>query len=218
MHRHLAVWTIAACGALGAGNLAVAQEPVAIVENAAGSAPVLQLFDTLHEGQEIVLEDGGSLEIGYFASCIRESIDGGRVVVGKEQSAISGGAVTRETVACAGGQATLADSEAAQSGALVLRAPPSDGKAEPLKLFSATPVFLLPGANGGELVIRRIDRKAADIVVAFEGASLDLAEGKQALRLGGFYEARFGTRALQFEIDPRARYSGGPLIGRLVPL
>lgn len=195
-----------------------AQEPVAIVEEAAGSTPPLQLFDTLSEGQEISLEGGGSLVIGYFRSCIREDVDGGTLVVGREQSAIAGGAVTRETVPCAGGEATLSDSEAAESGALVLRAPPGAGEDQPLKVFSATPVFLLEGAGAGELVIRRLDRAAPEIVLAVAGASVDLAEMGQTLRLGGVYEASFGERAVQFEIDPRARYRGGPLIGRLIPL
>lgn len=218
MVRSIATSLIAASLLPLAAGAALAQEPVAIVEEAAGSEPPLQLFDTLREGQEIALNAEGRLVIGYFSSCIREEIAGGSLVVGREESAITGGAVIRETVPCAGGEATLADSEAAQSGALVLRAPPGGGEEEPLKVFSATPVFLIAGAGSGELLIRRIDKTAADIQLGFEGGSLDLEQAGRALRLGGFYEARYGARSVQFEIDPRARYRGGPLIGRLIPL
>jgi hypothetical protein len=197
---------------------AAAQEPVAIVEDATDSTPPLQLFETLTEGREIDLGEGGRLVLGYFSSCIREQVSGGTVVVGREQSEVTGGSVTRETVPCAGGDATLADSEAAESGALVLRAPPGGNEDGPLKVFSATPVFLLPEGSSGALVIRRLDRQAPEISLPVSGNSVDLAEAGPALRLGGRYEVRLGERAVEFEVDPRARYRGGPLIGRLVTL
>lgn len=195
-----------------------AGKPVAIVEEAVESEPPLQLFDTLSEGQEVSLGDGGRLVLGYFSSCIREDIAGGQLVVGREESEISGGAVTRETVSCAGGEATLADSEAAESGALVLRAPPGGDEDKPLKIFSATPAFLIPEGSGPTLELRRLDRPAPEISLPVSGPSLDLANAGPALRLGGLYEARIGERSVQFEVDARARYRGGPLIGRLVPL
>ncbi|MEX0922623.1 MAG: hypothetical protein WD489_06930 [Rhodovibrionaceae bacterium] len=217
MHR-CSFWLAGALGVLSASGGALAQEPVAIVEEATGSEPALQLFDTLAEGQEIALQDGGSLVIGYFRSCIRESISGGQVVIGKEESRIAEGSVTRETVSCAGGEATLADSEAAESGALVLRAPPEGGEEKPLKVFSATPIFLISGAESGELTIRRLDRAAQDVMLRVQDGALDLEQTGQALRMGGLYEARYGERSVRFEIDPRARHRGGPMIGRLVPL
>lgn len=192
--------------------------PVAIVEEATGTTPPLQFFDTLAEGQEILLGEGGGLILGYFSSCIREEISGGSIVVGREESTVSGGSVTRETVACAGGEATLADSEAAESGALVLRAPPGGGAEGPIKVFSATPVFLFPEGARGALVLRRLDRQAPELSLPVSGSSLDLAEVGPTLKLGGHYEARLGERVVEFVVDPRARYRGGPLIGRLVTL
>ena len=214
MHRFICC--LIAVAALPFG--AAAQEPVAIVEEATGSTPPLQLFDTLTEGQEIVLDENGGLVLGYFSSCIREQVSGGSLIVGRGESEISGGAVTRETVPCAGGEATLADSEAAESGALVLRAPPGGNEDAPLKVFSATPVFLLPEGASGALKIVRLDRQAPEISLPVSGSSVDLAEAGPALRLGGRYEARLGERSVEFEVDPRARYRGGPLIGRLVTL
>lgn len=192
--------------------------PVAIVETAEGTTPPLGLFDTLIEGQEVDLAEAGTLTLGYFSSCIREEIAGGTVVIGREESAISGGSVTRETVPCAGGEATLADSEAAESGALVLRAPPGSGPEEPLKVFSATPVFLVPVTKRDVLVLRRLDRRAPEVAIPITSSTVDLAKAGPALRLGGHYEAQVGDRVVEFLIDPRARYRGGPLIGRLVPL
>lgn len=203
-------------------SLAAAQEagksPSAIVEVAEGTTPKLGLFDTLQEGQEIALAEGGTLTLGYFSSCIREEISGGTVTIGKQESDIAGGAVVRETVPCAGGEATLADSEAAESGALVLRAPPGAGEKGPLKIFSATPVFLVPITKRDVLVLRRLDRSAPEVAIPITARSVDLADAGPALRLGGHYEAQVGDRIVEFLVDPRARYRGGPLIGRLVPL
>lgn len=214
------IWTAAAL--LLALSPAAAQDagppPVAIVETAENTTPALALFDTLTEGQELDLAEEGTLTLGYFSSCIREEIAGGTVVIGKEESTITGGSVTRETVPCAGGEATLADSEAAESGALVLRAPPGGGPEEPLKIFSATPVFLVPTTKRDVLVLRRLDRRAPEVAIPITAPTVDLAKAGPALRLGGHYQAQVGDRVVEFVIDPRARYRGGPLIGRLVPL
>jgi len=53
----------------------------AIVEDASGSLTV-GLFDVLKEGDEVDLGESSTLTLGYFSSCISETITGGRVIVG----------------------------------------------------------------------------------------------------------------------------------------
>ena len=100
----------------------------------------------------------------------------------------------------------------------VLRAPPGAAEKGPLKIFSATPVFLVPITKRDVLVLRRLDRSAPEVAIPITARSVDLADAGPALRLGGHYEAQVGDRIVEFLVDPRARYRGGPLIGRLVPL
>src|SRR5262245_1535188 len=81
--------------------------PVAVVEDIAGPAVGVQAFDFIDEGRVIQLQTSNTLVLSYLDSCWRESIVGGTVRVGRDQSAVEGGQVGREQVDCHGGRMRL---------------------------------------------------------------------------------------------------------------
>ncbi len=123
---------------------ASAGEPVAIVEALAAEGAGLRFMDYVEEGRIIDLGPGGTITLGYLASCRREHIRGGRIVVGRGQSSVENGEVRRERVNCDGGAIKLSASEADKSGVMVFRKPPR----QRLTLYGASPVVLLSRAGG----------------------------------------------------------------------
>src|SRR5687767_7935339 len=71
---------------------------VAILEEIEGSTGKHEAFDELRSGDRIELGANGRAVIGYLGSCTRETIQGGAVVIGAEQSQIESGQVARETI------------------------------------------------------------------------------------------------------------------------
>jgi hypothetical protein len=78
-------------------------EPAVIVEDMRPDIAGLELLALLEPGEVIVVPAGGKLILGYLRSCQRETISGGRVVIGVSESAITGGTVDRSKVDCPGG-------------------------------------------------------------------------------------------------------------------
>src|SRR5208283_528759 len=77
-----------------------AQTPVAIVEEVKGKIPGLEAMDYLLPGQTFHLSQDCSVAIGYLKSCVRETIRGGEVEIGNEQSTVEKGLVERGRVEC----------------------------------------------------------------------------------------------------------------------
>jgi hypothetical protein len=192
-------------------NAAAAGEPVAIVETLDAEGTGLQLMDYVEEGRVIDLGSGGTITLGYLASCRQEQIRGGHVVVGREQSTVENGEVRRERVGCDGGAIMLSASEADKSGVMVFRRPPR----RRLILYGASPVVLLSGA-GGSVTIERLDKPGARLTLSVEGRFVDLAGSDTALVPGGIYRATVGDAVLEFQIDSLAAPGPSPLVGRLL--
>ncbi len=193
-------------------------QPVAIVEDVNGSEAGVGVFEYLEVGRLIRLSAGEKLVLGYLNSCLRETIHGGEVTVGADQSSVTGGLVIREEVECDGGSTDLSVAEASQSGVIAFRQGPKSAsrgtRSDPIKIFSAEPVFVF-SQQASELVIHRLDRTEADLYLPVRQAWLDLADHGLSLGAGGLYEARVGTAKLVFEIASHAG-TGGPLVGRVI--
>jgi hypothetical protein len=147
----------------GAGALiltASAQSPAAVVEELAGSVPGVQFMDYVDPGQVIRLGAHDRIVLGYLKSCWRETISGGTVTVGTEQSEVAGGEVARAKVACEGGKMMLSAELAGKSGAMVFRqAPKLQAAALPhpqFTLYGLSPVFEV--RPPGKLVVERLDQ------------------------------------------------------------
>src|SRR5579871_3011181 len=101
MRGMLGIAAIALAGALAQGAWAQGSSPAALVEDVSAGVKGVEAFDYVAAGKQIQLGSGGSLVLGYLASCQEETIIGGTVIVGTDQSTVAGGSVQRKTVPCA---------------------------------------------------------------------------------------------------------------------
>ena len=72
----------------------------ALVENVTGYSARVQAMDYLEVGRTIRLEPYDTIVLTYLQSCIRETITGGTVTIGADQSEVSAGKVTRSKLDC----------------------------------------------------------------------------------------------------------------------
>ena len=206
---------------------ASAQSPAAVVEEVQGNVPGVQFMDYVDPGQVIRLGGHDRIVLGYLNSCWRETISGGTVTVGKEQSEVAGGEVARAKVACEGGKMMLSSELAGKSGAMVFRQAPKQQAAAAIPhpeftLYGLSPVFEV--RPPGKLLVERLDQHGERYEIAVteqqlvRGAFLDFAKIGVALAPGGVYRAKLADREIVFKIDPDAKPGDAPLIGRLARL
>ncbi|HKX07137.1 MAG TPA: hypothetical protein VJN67_03055 [Stellaceae bacterium] len=204
-------------GALAQAAWAQAAAPAALVEDVSAGVKGVEAFDYVSAGKQIQLGSGGKLVLGYLASCQEETIAGGIVTVGTDQSSVSGGSVDRKTVACAGKSMQLTAEQSGKSGGLVFRKPPSTSGAtaptptagRPRAMPPAGPVISLP--KPGRLTIVRVDTSAAPVALDLPAKPVDL--GKRGVRLapGGTYQANYGASSVTFQIDAQSTADASPL-------
>ena len=202
-----------------------AAQQAALVEDAKGRNLDVDFMDYVDAGRVIKLAPGDELVLGYLRSCWRETIKGGTVTVGAEQSTVAGGTVRREKVECDGGKMRLTQAQSGQAGVMVFRAPPrpAQAPAPQATLYGLSPVLDVKG--GGTVTIERIDAPGEKLTVQVaaqqlqRGAFHDLAKAGQALVAGGVYRASAGPgREIVFKIDPEAKPGQAPVISRLLRL
>jgi hypothetical protein len=217
----------AAIGVLGLISTAAAQVPAAIVEDLQGKVEGVEFMDYVAPGKVIRLGPKASVVLGYLKSCWRETITGGTVVVGAEQSMVHLGDTQRVKVDCDVNAVQLADREASQSAATTFRSLASGPQAAvtsspQLTLYGLSPIVEVRG--GGTLVVERVDVRGERYTVPIKGASLvrgkfvDFARAHKSLTAGGTYTASLGSRRTIFKIDPGATAGSTPIIGRLLRL
>jgi hypothetical protein len=223
--RSLLMIAVSVAGVAGIAAPAAAQAPVAVVEDVKGNVPGVEFMDYVGRGRVIELGPKDSIILGYMKSCWRETIVGGRVTVGIEQSTVQFGNVERTRVACDAGRIQLTDKEATQSAATSFRSVEVTHRtnaAAPITIYGLSPVIETNGV--GKLVIRRLDGNGASREVAVGADSLvkgkfyDLARTGTLLAPGGSYVASLGQNKAFFKIDSRAKPGPTPIIGRLVRL
>ncbi len=204
---------------------ALAQAPVAVVEDVNSKSAGVDFMDYVSAGKVIRLAPTDTMVLGYMKSCWRETISGGVVTVGDEQSAVAGGKVQRDKVGCDGGKMQLTQQQASKSGAMVFRSAPRPGApaAAPqpeITLYGLSPVIEVKG--GGKLLIERIDQPGEkhEVTIAdrqlTRGAFYDFAKSDKALAAGGLYRASVGTAQIVFKVDPFAKPGQAPIVGRLL--
>lgn len=201
---------LAAMGLAAPSAMAQAGGAAALVEDVSAGIAGVGAFDYVPAGKRITLGSGGSVTLGYLASCVEETITGGTVTVGAEQSTVDGGAVQRKTVACAGQAMRLTTDQSGKSGAIVFRKPPTPAAAaQPLVIHGASPVVSLP--RPGKLGIVRVDQPADPITLDLPGKAVDLATRGVRLTPGGTYRASYGSVTIAFRIDAGTAEPGSPL-------
>jgi hypothetical protein len=194
---------------------ASAQAPaVAILEEIEGATGKHEAFDELRPGERIELGASGRAVVGYLGSCARETIEGGTVVIGKDQSNVEGGNATRETVACEATQLVLSEEEAGTSATVSFRGPPWEKWVRQI-IPSPNPVVLGPGKS---LKINRLDEDEKAVTLPLTDGRIDLATENIALTPGGYYELTAGKKQMVIRIDPAAAAGPMPAMSRLVRL
>ena len=223
--RSLLLAALVATAALADGWAA---DPSAIVEDVQGAVKDVQVFDYLAAGTQVQLPARGVLVLGYLKSCARETITGGKVTVGTDQSAVEGGEVKRETVECDGGRMQLSTAQAAKSGVMVFRGQPKPA-AQPqaqqpqVTIYGVSPI--VTAAHAERLEIKRLDSSGQaplDFPVAKpkpgHAVVVDLAKQNVVLAPGGIYQVSADGRSVVFKVDPSAKPGAVPAVGRLVRL
>jgi hypothetical protein len=219
------VAAIAILSRLGAGPAAAA-DPVALVEDVSGTAAGVEVMDYLAAGQTIKLSAKGRLVVDYLRSCWRETISGGTVTIGAEQSTIKGGIVSRDKIECDGGKMRLTADQAAKSGVMVFRTPPKPAAGQDAvverTIYGLSPIFEI--GRAGRLLVDRLDKQ--DVPLTFDiapaqlvrGSFYDLAKHGQAFAAGGVYRASIAGRSIVFQVDANAKPGATPPAGRLLKL
>lgn len=198
------------------------KQPAAIVEDVSDGIAGVEMMDYLAPGKVVQLGADGKLVLGYLHSCTRESITGGRVVIGAEKSDSQNAHIKREKVECDGGRMRLTADQSAKSGVMVFRGKPNTLPAPQLVIYGLSPIITF--AAGGEVTIERLDQPGERIKVTVAAKPLtrapfvDLAKDDRALAAGGLYRASAGDTSVVFKVDPLAKPGQGPLVGRLVRL
>jgi len=204
---------------------AVAQGPVAVVEEVSGKPPGIQFMDYVEAGKVIKLGPHDEIVLGYLKSCWRETISGGTVTVGTEQSTVQLGSVKRVQVKCDGGRIELSPEQGVASAGFISRSVQgqsgSEAKASAadVTLFARIPMIDVRG--GGTLLIERVDEPGERFEIAIRptelvrGAFLDFARTNRVLTAGGIYRATLGAKQIVFKIDAAAPPMA-PLASRLL--
>jgi hypothetical protein len=208
-----------------------AQTPVAIVEAVKGQVHGLEAMDYLVPGRTFHLSGDDAVVIDYLKSCVRETIRGGEVTIGTDESAVEQGVVERAKVECDAQDMMAASGQTLDATGFILRDGAGGTERLPTVPRAPAPQFTLYGSaplievdGAGPLVIARLDVKGeylkfdVDRDNLKDGRFLDFADAGQALSPGGVYAARWQKRLVVFRIDPAAKPGATPLLGRLLRL
>jgi hypothetical protein len=224
MRIRIAILAVAG-GVLAGSAAAAAPIQVALVENVTGNPAGVEFMDYLETGKTIELGPRDTITLSYMSSCVRETITGGTVTVGTDQSEVQAGKVARTTVPCDVGKMLLAADQAAQFGGRIFRsAPPAKAAAsDPIPqftLYGRSPIVELK--SPGSLLIERIDQASERYVVDVENEHLlhgrfyDFSKRGRNLAAGGIYRMSLGGQEIVFKIDPQAKPGNTPILGRLL--
>lgn len=201
--------------ALGALVSAARAEPVAIVEDINGQRDDLQSMDFLDAGSSFELRAEETLQLGYLTSCIQETITGGRLTVGQTQSEVSGGKVTRKSLACDGGTSTQTANPKRDAGAVVFRAKKNakSVKAEH-EVFGLSPLIRLTEA-ASEIRIARADGRGKKYIITAQNNLADLASQGIKLKRNVTYRLDAGERSTTFRVSAKAKRKAA-LLSRMI--
>ena len=211
-------------GSLGFTASALAQAPVAVVEEVTGKPSGVEFMDYVLPGKVIKLGPKDSIVLGYMKSCWRETITGGTVLVGAEQSMVHEGEIERVKVDCDKTGQHVADQDTRESAATVFRGMVNSRAANlpQVTIYGLSPILEVKGP--GRLVIERLDKEGERHELMVGKQSLlrdrfyDFAKAGKTLTPGASYLARLGEQEIIFNVDPAAKSGATPVIGRLVRL
>lgn len=218
--KRIPLMTLATAGSALCAAVAWADVPAAVVEDVSGTPPGIEFMDYVSAGKVIRLGPRDTIVLGYLSSCWRETITGGTVTVGTEQSTVKNGKVERSLVQCGGGRMQMTSEKTFETAGYVSRDVSGRPRPRPKTvLYSRLPIVELAGA--GTLLIERVDGPSERYEFAVErrelvrGTFFDFARARQMLTAGAVYRATFGAKETVFRVD-KAAVAAGPVVARLL--
>ena len=214
----------------GGGRVAGDGGAAALVEDVKDAPDAgVSFLDYVFPGQTIDLGSKGTLVLSYFDSCMLETIRGGRVTVERGASAVDGGKVSMQKVACQGDQIVVAAASGeggAEAGAVVDRVTPFSGQDwSEWTVKTDRPTFKWTSTGGAATVsVIDVDRETPQIVwqTSVNGDRVQYPADAPPLEIGLPYQvnvAMTGRATLEavFSIDPDLE---GPdtALSRVVPV
>lgn len=199
---------------------AAAAEPVAVVEDIDAEGSSLEFMDYVEAGEAVDLGSQGRLVLSYFASCVEETITGGKVTVGEIGSTVKGGEVESRKVDCDSGQVELTERQLNASGVVAFRGGRSGAsQTKPqVTLYGLSPVVSTD--SPGRLTITRVDAPAPPIKLQLKPGGTDLSKRNVVLAAGAVYRAELTVaqrvRTLVFQMDAFAQAGAAPVVSRLL--
>jgi hypothetical protein len=213
-------WVFALAGVTGiAPGVLPAPAPVALVEEVSGHPAGAQLMDYLEPGSVIRLGPRDRLVLGYLRSCVRETITGGVVTIGSDQS-IQAGKLERAKIPCDGARMLRAAEPAGPAAGMVFRGASPRAADPQFTLFGSS--LMLELGRPGTVVIERMDQSGERHVIDIgkeqmvHGIFYDVAHTGKALAPGGVYRATFAGQDRVFKIDADAKPGRTAIAGRLL--
>jgi hypothetical protein len=181
-------------------------------------------MDYVETGKTIQLAARDGIVLSYMTSCVRETITGGTVTVGIDQSDVQGGRVARSKVACDAGKMVLEGNQPGQFAGRIFRSAAAGKSAvEPqLVLYGRSPLLELKAP--GTLLIERLDQSSERYLVdvtsehLLHGKFYDFAKWGRHLAAGGRYRISLDGQEVVFKVDPSAKPGNTPILGRLLRL
>ena len=222
--RYIRAAILGGIGAVIWTAAALADGPVAVVEEVSGKPSGVDFMDYVESGKVIKLGSRERIVLGYLKSCWRETIIGGTITVGAEQSRVQSGSVERVRIKCDGGHMELSPEEAVESAGLISRSleaqPDNKPKIVPqVTLYARIP--MIDVRAGGTLLIERIDKPGERLTFTVEpsqlvrGAFYDFANTNWVLAAGGVYRVTLDAKQIVFKVDAAAPPMA-PLASRLL--
>jgi hypothetical protein len=172
-------------------------------------------LDLLRKGQQIALGAGAGVIISYLESCQRENIRGGKVVVGRTQSTVEGGEISRRRVACDAAALDLTPEQANQAATLVFREPPLEDGVK-FRLETRQPLVIAPSLH--EVTLEQIEPMPSHRVVKVVKGVADLTAGRNLLDKGALYRLSGGGKIVVFRIGKEATDAPVPVLQRAIRL
>jgi|tagenome__1003787_1003787.scaffolds.fasta_scaffold20514983_2 hypothetical protein len=218
---------LALAGAVLTTSAASAGSPVALIEEMSGNPAALEVMEYLEPGRIIGLSARQTIVVSYLNSCTRETITGGTVTVGAEQSEVLSGKVERTKVRCDRGKASLSGELAVQIAGRAFRGLTPVHEVAPIPHINEPTVYglapMLEVRSPGVLVIERLDRPDPAYAIYIDQEQLvrgyyDFARWGKTLVAGGTYRAAAGANEIVFKVDLEAKDGRVPILSRLVRL
>jgi hypothetical protein len=209
--------------ATGMSSVAIAAPmEVALVENVMGAPAGVELMDYVETGKTIQLGARDGIVLSYMNSCVRETITGGTVTVGTEQSDVQGGRVARSKVACDAGKLVLDGNKPGQFAGRIFRSASAGPSATDPKLVLYGRAPILEMKAPGTLLIERLDQSSERYLLdvtseqLVSGKFYDFARWGRNLAAGGRYRISLDAKEVTFKVDPGAQPGNTPILGRLL--